>query len=83
LTLLHVPLMILKISQTYDDTLLLNNVSKCAVFPCYIYAQCKVPLACEKDHVVATMSIGVAQQEPADDLILMLFMLCWVSSIKS
>ncbi len=76
LTLLHAPSMILKISQTYDDILLLNNVSKCATFSCYIYEQCKAPLAGEKDHVVAITSIGVAQQEPANDLVFTLFMLC-------
>ncbi len=83
MTFLHAPSMILKISRTYDDTLLPNNVSKCATFPCYIYEQCKTPLASEKYHIVATMLIGAAQQEPAYDLVFALFMLCWVSSIKS
>lgn len=83
LTLLHAPSMILKITQTYDDTLLPNDASKCGAFPCYVYEQCKAPLASEKDHVAATTLIGVAQQEPADDLVFALFVLCWVSSIKS
>jgi hypothetical protein len=83
LTFFHVPLMIFKFSQTYDDTLLPNNASKCAAFPFYVYEQCKAPLAGGKDHIAATTSIGAAQQELAEDLVLALFVLCWVSSIKS
>jgi hypothetical protein len=30
-------------------------------FPCYVYEQCKAPLANEKDHVTTMTSIGVAQ----------------------
>jgi hypothetical protein len=55
----------------------------CVAFLCYIYEQCKAPLASEKDHVATTTSIGVTQQEPANDLVLALFVLCWVSSTKS
>jgi hypothetical protein len=81
LTFFHAPSMILKISQTYDHTLLPINASKCAAFPCYVYEQCKAPLAHEKDHVVATTLIGAAQQKLVNDLVLALFVLCWVSSI--
>lgn len=63
--------------------MILYSLAKCATFPCYIYEQCKAPLAGEKDHIMATTLIGATQQEPIDDLVPMLFMLCWVSSIMS